>query len=73
MDLDVVYASTLKDYPDILTPDETAEALGVSIKSVYRLLHNSMIRHIKIGRIYKIPKIHLLHYLQLFDQGTTIA
>ena len=71
MDLDVVYASILKDYPDVLTPDETAEALGVSIKSVYHLLHSS----INLGdaqtpgALQAIPFIHGCAVFNLGDEN----
>ena len=63
-----VYASVLKEYPDILSPEETAKALGVSTKTVYRLLRSNTINHIKMGRTYKVPKAHLLLYLRLVNQ-----
>lgn len=68
-----VYASVLKEYPDILSPEETAKALGVSTKTVYRLLHNNTISHIKMGRTYKVPKAHLLLYLRLVNQEVRTA
>lgn len=52
-------------YPDVLSIDEASELLGISTKSCYRLLQQNKIRHIRIGRVYKIPKAHLLSYLQL--------
>lgn len=63
-----VYTSVLKEYPDVLTPAEAATALGVSSKTMYLLLHEQKIKHIKLGRTYKIPKPHLLAYLHLVDQ-----
>ena len=68
-----VYASVLKEYPDILSPEETAKALGVSTKTVYRLLRNNTISHIKMGRTYKVPKAHLLLNLRLVNQEVRTA
>ena len=68
-----VYASVLKEYPDILSPEETAKALGVSTKTVYRLLRNNTINHIKMGRTYKVPKAHILLYLRLVNQDARTA
>ncbi|WP_418793863.1 helix-turn-helix domain-containing protein [Paenibacillus phytohabitans] len=39
---------------------------GISTKTAYKLLHENEISHFKIGRIYKIPKINILLYLNLF-------
>lgn len=55
---------SLQKIPDVLTVNEVAEVLKVSKKSVYTLLQDNQIRHRKIGRIYRIPKIALTEYLQ---------
>lgn len=68
-----IYGSVLKEFPDVMTPEDTASALGISSKTVYRLLQANIIGHIKMGRTYKIPKIHLLTYLQLIDQESAPA
>nr|WP_281257750.1 helix-turn-helix domain-containing protein [Paenibacillus donghaensis] len=39
---------------------------GISNKTAYKLLQEDKISHCKIGRIYKIPKINILLYLNLF-------
>ena len=68
-----IYASVLKEYPDILSPEETAKALGVSTKTVYRLLRSNTINHIKMGRTYKVPKAHILLYLRLINQEAKLG
>ena len=68
MSFDEVYKAVLKEYPDVLSPEETAKALGVSTKTVYLHLQSGKIKHIKMGRSYKIPKVHLLTYLKLIEQ-----
>lgn len=59
------YASVFKDYPDVVTVEQMSEMLGISTKTAYRLLKNNVIQHFMIGRIYKIPKYHILAYLNL--------
>ena len=59
-----VYKEVLKDYPDILTVEEMSKALGVSSKTGYQLLRDNKIEHLKVGRAYRVPKAHLLSYLQ---------
>lgn len=54
----------LKSIPDILTVSELADYLKISKRSAYMLLHEGEIRYRKIGRVYRIPKIALLQYLQ---------
>nr|WP_231118762.1 helix-turn-helix domain-containing protein [Paenibacillus polymyxa] len=37
---------------------------GISSKSTYKLLQANRILHFKIGRAYKIPKVHVIAHLQ---------
>ena len=60
-----VYGSILKEYPDILTVEEMSKALGVSSKTGYQLLRENKVEHLKVGRAYRVPKVHLLSYLRL--------
>jgi len=53
----------LTEYPDILTVEETSELLGVSSKTVYKLIKQGVILSRPVGRAYKIPKEALLNYL----------
>ena len=59
------YNLFLKEYPDVLTTRDLQNILGVSSKTVLRLLHSGQIKSIKVGRNFRIPKIYLLHYLGL--------
>ena len=68
-----VYKEVLKDYPDILTVEEMSKALGVSSKTGYQLLRDNKIKHLKVGRAYRVPKAHLLSYLRLNLQNATEA
>ncbi len=40
------------------------DALRISTKTGYKLLHEGKIPAMKIGRSYRIPKAHLFTYLQ---------
>lgn len=64
-----VYRTLLKDYPDIMSIEEMSAALGVSTKTAYRLLREGKITAIKVGRAYRIPKIHLLAYLSVLSHS----
>ncbi len=52
-------------YPDVLDAEQVSAILGVSTKTVYRLLHDGSITALKVGRSYRIPKVHLLSYLKV--------
>lgn len=53
-----------KDYPDILTVPQVAQALGIGIKAAYALVNNKRIGSIRIGRTIKVPKFCLEEYVK---------
>lgn len=60
-----VYTIMFREYPDVVTVSQMSQMLGISEKSAYRLLKENCIEHFKIGRIYKIPKLHIFSYLRV--------
>jgi excisionase family DNA binding protein len=63
------YGVMFKEYPDVVTAEQMSEMLGISDKTAYRLLRENLIEHFKVGRTYKIPKIHILAYLNVIKSG----
>lgn len=59
------YNLFLKEYPDVLTTRDLQRIIGISSKTVFKLLHSGQIKSIKVGRNFRIPKIYLLQYLGL--------
>ena len=60
------YSLIFRGYPDVVDVKQLCEMLGgISTKTARRLLMENKIDHFKIGRIYKIPKIHVLQYLRV--------
>ena len=55
----------LIEYPDILSFEQMCEALSISPKTGYKLLLDNKIKCLKIGRAYRIPKVHILTYLMI--------
>lgn len=53
----------LKDYPDVLTPRQVAEVLGICENSVYRLIRQRAIGSRRIGRKIIVPKVCVMDYL----------
>ncbi|MBQ3177522.1 MAG: helix-turn-helix domain-containing protein [Clostridia bacterium] len=60
-----VYTMMFREYPDVVTVSQMSEMLGISEKSAYRLLKENCIEHFRIGRTYKIPKLHIFSYLRV--------
>ena len=58
-----------RDYPDVVTVEQMSQMLGISDKTAYALLRDNKIEHFKVGRTYKIPKIHILSYLKVIQRA----
>jgi excisionase family DNA binding protein len=50
---------TYDDLPEYLTPAEAQAYLSVSRTTIYELLRRSEIRHVRFGRLIRIPKTAL--------------
>ena len=57
--------SIFENYPDVVTVEQLASMLVISTKTAYKLVKEKHIKSVCIGRIYKIPKIYVLEYLQI--------
>ena len=53
----------LKEYPDVMSVMQVAEALHIGRNSAYALMQSGEIAYRKIGRKYLIPKRCVLDYL----------
>ena len=63
------YRAMFRDYPDVVTVEQMSKMLGISDKTAYALLRDNKIEHFKVGRTYKIPKIHILSYLKVIQRA----
>ena len=52
-----------KEYPDVLSAEEAAEALRIRENAIYRLLNEGRLKAFKNGRTWKIPKEALRSYV----------
>lgn len=51
-------------YPDVVTVNQLCQMLGgICSKTAYHLLKQNLIKHIKIGKKYLIPKIYIIEYV----------
>ena len=62
------YSVMLREYPDVMNIEQMSQALGVSTKTGYGLLKSGKVACLKVGRAYRIPKVHLLTYLKVMEQ-----
>jgi len=54
----------LNNYPDVLSLEQMCEILHICTKTGSRLIKEKKILSLRIGRTYRIPKVHILAYLQ---------
>lgn len=65
------FEGLFKDYPDMLTPPQLMEMLSMSKTSTYRLLSDNVIPSIKLGRVYRIPKVYVIQYIKEHLSGVS--
>lgn len=53
-----------KEFPDILTVPQVAQALNVSTKAVYALVRTQKLGCIRVGRTIKVPKFSLEEFVK---------
>ncbi|MDL2327883.1 helix-turn-helix domain-containing protein [Ruminococcaceae bacterium OttesenSCG-928-A11] len=56
-------APILTEYPDVLTVPHLREILGVGKNTVYDLLQDNKIKHVKVGRRYIVSKSNLIKFI----------
>ena len=52
-----------KDYPDVITIDQLQKMLNIGRNSAYELLRNNIIKSVRVGKRYIIPKVYVIAYL----------
>lgn len=57
------YRAMFRDHPDVLTPGEVQKMLGIGQKLTYQLLHSGEIASVRMGRLYRVPKVAVIDYL----------
>ena len=53
-----------KEYPDIMTIPQVAQALGIGRKAAYDLVKRHLLGHIRVGRTIKVPKFSLEEFVK---------
>ena len=53
-----------KEYPDIMTVPQVADALKIGRKAAYALVNSNLLGHIRIGRTIKVPKEMLVDFVK---------
>lgn len=57
------YGLMFRNYPDVVTPEQVQQMLGIGRRKAYELLKSGELPSIRMGRLYRIPKISVIDYL----------
>lgn len=53
----------LEQYDDVMTTEETCEALKVGYNTLYELLNSGQLKGYRNGRTWRIPKLAVKEYI----------
>ena len=53
-----------RKYPDVVGVKQMCEMLGIGKNTCYRILNNDLVKSLKIGTVYKIPKKNIISYIK---------
>lgn len=68
-EITATYTQLFQNYPDVVSTLQLCEMLGVSERTVYRLLVTNQIKHFKVGRAYRIPKVNVFAFMEIECKG----
>lgn len=66
-----IYRIVFKEYPDVMDVKQVSNILGVSTKTVYKLIREGSLTASKVGREFRVPKVVLMKHIKIF--GSTGA
>lgn len=55
---------SVRHYPDLMTVKDVQEALNIGRSTAYKLLQSGALNSIRIGSIYRVPKVYLTDYIK---------
>lgn len=67
------YQVMFREYPDVLDINTLSEILSISTNTAYKLLRTGAIQSSKVGRAFRIPKVHVLTYLGIINTGGDLS
>jgi excisionase family DNA binding protein len=53
----------LSNIPEIMTPEDAARVLLITARRIKELCRNKQLGHFRIGKKYRIGKVHLMAYI----------
>lgn len=67
-----IYRIVFKEYPDVMDVKQVSELLGVSTKTVYKLIRKGTLSALRVGREFRVPKVVLMKHMKLFGSTGSV-
>lgn len=64
------FAELFQEYPDVVSVPQLCKMLGVCKGNAYQLLHSGQIKYLRVGQVYRIPKLCVIDFL---EKETTLS
>jgi excisionase family DNA binding protein len=60
-------------YPDLMTIEDLQKACGIGRTTAYRLINSGAIKHLRLGKVIKIPRRYLIAFVlsACYTEGAT--
>lgn len=58
------FAALFQEYPDVVSVPQLCKMLGVCKVNAYQLLHSGQIKYLRVGQVYRIPKLCVIDFLE---------
>ena len=58
------FAALFQEYPDVVSVSQLCKMLGVCKGNAYQLLHSGQIKYLRVGQVYRIPKLCVIDFLE---------
>lgn len=67
-----IYRIVFKEYPDVMDVKQVSQLLGVSTKTVYKLIRDGSLSALRVGREFRVPKVAIMKYMKVFGSTPSV-
>ena len=62
-----MYRIVFKEYPEVLDVKQVSKLLGISTKTVYKLIKTGSLSALRIGREFRFTKVSIMKYMRVIE------
>lgn len=67
-----IFRQVFKEYPDVLDVKQVSNLLGISTKTVYKLINSETLPCLKVGREFRVLKVTVMKYMKAFGTQSEV-